>query len=279
MAFKSISTVLTQEHSAPPCLDMAIALAQTRDAHLDVFCLGLDRTQPGFYYAGSSAMISQDNFKKAQQLSQAIEAGVQDRLTGAAFSWSAFPMAVQASGLTPFLAHHVRFSDLVVLPRPYGKGHGYEEEEILEAVLFNGQMPVLVVPEGSTVSGSFDRVVIAWNESAEALRAVRAAMPFLRQAKSVDVTIIDPRLHGPDRSDPGGALSLMLARQGVRAEVSVLAKTMPRVSDVLRRHLSDKSADLLVMGAYGHSRFRESILGGATRNMLEQVEIPTLMAH
>jgi nucleotide-binding universal stress UspA family protein len=279
MAFKSISTVLTQEHSDSPCLDMAVALTRSRDAHLDVFCLGIDRTQPGFYYAGSSAMISQDNFKKAQQLSQAIETGVQDRLARAPFSWSAFPMAVQASGLTPFLAHHVRFSDLVVLPRPYGKGHGYEEEEILEAVLFNGQMPVLVVPEKSAASSSFERVVIAWNESGEALRAVRAAMPFLRQAKSVDVTIIDPRLHGPDRSDPGGALSLMLARQGVRAEVSVLAKTMPRVSDVLRRHLSDKSADLLVMGAYGHSRFRESILGGATRNMLEQVEIPTLMAH
>ena len=95
----------------------------------------------------------------------------------------------------------------------------------------------------------------------------------------VDVAIIDPPTHGPDRSDPGGQLSQMLVRHGVRAQVSVLAKTMPRVSDILCRHCGDKNADLLVMGAYGHSRFRESILGGATRNMLENSEVPVLLAH
>jgi nucleotide-binding universal stress UspA family protein len=71
----------------------------------------------------------------------------------------------------------------------------------------------------------------------------------------------------------------MLSRHGVRAEVSVLAKTMPRVCDILTRHARDIDADLLVMGAYGHSRFRESILGGATRNMLEMAQIPVFMAH
>jgi nucleotide-binding universal stress UspA family protein len=65
----------------------------------------------------------------------------------------------------------------------------------------------------------------------------------------------------------------------VRAEVTVLAKTLPRVSDVLIRHLRDANADLLVMGAYGHSRFREAILGGATRDMLEKAEVPVFLAH
>ena len=71
----------------------------------------------------------------------------------------------------------------------------------------------------------------------------------------------------------------MLVRHGVHAEVSVLARDLPRVSDVLTRHAMDTDADLLVMGAYGHSRFREAILGGSTRNMLEKTEIPVLMAH
>ena len=96
---------------------------------------------------------------------------------------------------------------------------------------------------------------------------------------NVHVVVIDPPQHGPNRSDPGGALSQYLARHGVKPEIDVLSKTMPRVSDVLCRHVQDLDADLVVMGAYGHSRFREAILGGATRNMLENAEVPVLLAH
>jgi nucleotide-binding universal stress UspA family protein len=74
-------------------------------------------------------------------------------------------------------------------------------------------------------------------------------------------------------------LSQLLARHGVRAEVSVLARTLPRASEVLCRHATDINADMVVMGAYGHSRFREAILGGATRNMLEIADLPVFMAH
>ena len=83
----------------------------------------------------------------------------------------------------------------------------------------------------------------------------------------------------PERSDPGGLLCQLLVRHGVQAEVSVLARTLPRVSDVLARHVRDLDAGLLVMGAYGHSRFREAILGGATRDMLEAAEVPVFLAH
>ena len=95
----------------------------------------------------------------------------------------------------------------------------------------------------------------------------------------MNITIIDPPTHGPERSDPGGALSQWLSRQGVHSEISVLAKTMPRVADVLARHANDIGADLVVMGAYGHSRFREAILGGATRHTLETSEVPVFLAH
>ncbi len=120
---------------------------------------------------------------------------------------------------------------------------------------------------------------MAWNESVEALAAIRAAMPLLEAAELVNIAIIDPPSHAPDRSDPGGALAEMLARHGITADVSVIARTMPRISDVLARHAADQEADMLVMGAYGHSRLREAILGGATRNMLEQADRPVLMAH
>ena len=72
---------------------------------------------------------------------------------------------------------------------------------------------------------------------------------------------------------------MMLSRHGIRAEVSILARTMPRISDVMMRFANEHDCELIVMGAYGHSRFRESILGGATRDLLERTEIPLLMSH
>lgn len=279
MPFKTITTIMCDEKADMHALDAAVALARRENAHLDVICLGLDRTQPGFYYAGTNAMVLQDNLQFAQKESEAIETAVQEHLRIEDISWAARAMTAQMAGLTPQLSHTLRFSDLVVLPRPYGPGRGHEHEEILEAALFSCRVPVLIMPDSAALPERIQRVVVAWNESNEALGAVRAALPILANADNVNITVIDPPQHGPDRSDPGGALCQMLNRHGVQAEVSVLAKTMPRVSDILCRHVRDQDADLLVMGAYGHSRFRESILGGATRNMLELAELPVFMTH
>lgn len=279
MGYKSIVTVVTDAEIDKAALNASIKIARLEGAHLDVLCLGIDRTQPGFYYAGANALVIQDNLIQAQTDAEALEKKVNDELDGQDITWAISAATVQMAGLTPFVAHRARFADLVILPRPYGPGRGHESEAIIEAVLFNSHVPVVVIPDGSDFPDAVGQTIIAWNESAEALAAIRAALPFLKGADRVDIAIIDPPTHGPDRSDPGGQLSQMLVRHGVRAEVSVLAKTMPRVSDVLCRHCGDKDADLLVMGAYGHSRFREFILGGATRNMLEVAEVPVLLAH
>lgn len=279
MAYKSIVTIVTNAETDAAALQAAVDIARREGAHLDIFCLGIDRTQPGFYYAGANALILQDNLAQAQADAETLETWVNGRLEGEDIAWAAASATTQMAGLTPYIAHRTRLADLVVMPKPYGPGRGHENEAIVEACLFNGQVPVLAIPDGSGFGAEIGHAVVAWNESAEALCAVRAALPFLRQADSVDIAIIDPPAHSPDRSDPGGPLCQMLVRHGVRAQVSVLAKTMPRVSDILRRHCTDREADLLVMGAYGHSRFRESILGGATRNMLEASEVPVLLAH
>src|SRR5690606_4771898 len=135
--------------------------------------------------------------------------------------------------------------------------------------LFAGGTLVLMMPEGAK-AGAFDRIMLAWNDSPEAMRAARAALPLLTAAGRVNIVVVDPPRHGADRSDPGGRLAQFLARHGVQAEVTILARTMPRVADVLERQAADSDADLIVMGAYGHSRLRESILGGATRDMLAE---------
>ncbi len=279
MAYKSLVTVLTDLEMDGAALQAAIKVAHQEDAHLDVLCLGIDRTQPGFYYAGANALVIQENLVSAQEDAVKLEHAVTKRMKGEDIRWAVQPATAQTAWLTSAVAHQTRLADLVILPKPYGEGRGHESEVITEAALFDGHVPVLVMPDKGEWPDPVRRAIIAWNESAEALCAIRAAMPILQRAETVDIAIIDPPPHGPDRSDPGGQLSQMLARHGVRAEVSVLAKTMPRVSDILCRHCTDIGADLIVMGAYGHSRFRESILGGATRNMLELADVPVLLAH
>lgn len=279
MAFKSILTILTDPAVAAAQIEAAIALARREDAHLDVLCIGVDRTQTGYYYAGATAILTQEAYNQAKDEAAAAEAAVKTRLDREDIRWATDTAVAQIGAIGGPVAMLARFSDLVVLAKPYGTAGGPAAEAILEAALFEGRAPVLVLPDGFTGAEFGRRVVLAWNQSDEALAAARAALPLLKAASEVDITIIDPPTHGPERSDPGGMLSQYLARHGVHAEVSVLAKTLSRASEVLSRHARDEDADLIVMGAYGHSRFREAILGGATRNMLEMAEIPVFMAH
>ncbi len=279
MAYRTITTIVTETESLANSLENAARVARMTGAHLDVLCLGLDQTQPGFYYAGASAVVFQDNMAQARDQAEALEAAARKELENIELNWAVTALTAQMVAVNGLVAHRTRFSDLVVLPRPYGEGRGHEQEAIVEAALFNGNVPVLVLPDNYSFPDKVENIVLAWNDSAESLRATRAALPFLQAADGVCITIIDPPAHGPDRSDPGGALSQMLSRHDIRAEVSVLAKTMPRVSDILNRHVGDKDAQMVVMGAYGHSRFREAIMGGATRHMLEVAEVPVLMAH
>lgn len=279
MAYKSLLTVVTDPAGKAPQLDAAIELARREDAHLDILCLGVDRTQTGYYYAGATAMIHQETLERAQAEAEAAEAAVRERLKNEDIRWGVETAIAQLGGLAGIVALRARYADLVVQAKPYGDGGTIEAEAAVEAAMFEGHAPVLILPKTGLGKRFAKRIVLAWNQSRESLSAAQAALPMLKAADLVNIAVIDPPTHGPERSDPGGPLSQYLARHGVKTEVSVLAKTMPRVSDVLNRHARDEDADLVVMGAYGHSRFREAILGGATRNMLEQAEVPVFMAH
>ena len=279
MNYKSLLCVLTDSNFTAAPLAQGIALAEAQDAHLDVLALGVDRSQTGYFYAGADALLMQEMLKRAHEEADAVKAAAEAALGKSDVRWACDTGVTQIADLGRHVAARSRFSDLVILPKPYGKNQGTELEPTLEAALFEGQAPVLMVPETAKPFSAPKTISIGWNESAEALVATRAALPFLKEADLVHVVVIDPPTHGPHRSDPGGLLSQFLSRHGVRVEVDVLSKTQPRVSDVLLRHATDTETDMIVMGAYGHSRFREAILGGATRNMLEQANIPVFLAH
>lgn len=279
MAYRTILTVLSDPRQIP-LLDAAAALTVREDGHLDILCLGIDHNQSGYYFPGGAPYAFQEAIDAAMEDASALEQAVRQHLAGASdLRWSVESAVAQLGGIPNLVGMRARFSDLTVLGRPYGAGASGDAEAVTEAALFEGGCPVLVLPDAALPADPPRRVLVAWNQSVEALAAVRRALPLLKAAEMVEITVIDPRRGGPERSDPGGALTQMLTRHGVRAEIAVLARTAPAISDELVRRATEIEADMIVMGAYGHSRFREAILGGATRNMLEKARVPVLMAR
>lgn len=279
MAYKSILTILTDPKEVATVLGAAVAFAEQQGAHLEVLCLGIDRTQTGYYFAGATTLLHEETIMQAQTEATEIETAARSELGRSAVSWGVEAMVVQSASVSTLVARRARFADLVIVPKPYGNGQYSDAPIIVEAAMFNGNAPAIVLSDEAPLPGKPERIVVAWNDSAEAMTAVRRALPLLRGAHSVDICVIAPERHSPEVSDPGADLSRMLTRHGVKVTVSILAQTLPRVSEVITRHVVDTNADLLVMGAYGHSRFREAILGGATRNMLEHAKVPVFMAH
>lgn len=277
MGYKTILTVLT-DPAQQPQLEAAIAIARHEDAHLDIFCLAVDHTQSGFYYAGASAYVFQEAIDRAMQDAGALESWARGVLEQSGIRFSIDSAVAQLGGLSTLVGMRARFADLVVLSRPYGEKGDGDAEAITEAALFEGSCPVLIVP--CPITETFGKkILVAWNQSSEALTAARRALPLLIAAQSVEITVVDPSPYSPEKSEPGQALAQMLTRHGVKAEVAVLAKTLPQVSAIIMQRATEIGADMIVMGAYGHSRFRQAILGGATRNMLESSKIPVLMAR
>ena len=278
MQYRSIATVMTSLSADASALGAAVSIARAQDAHLDVYCAGIDHTHLDAYSLGTSPQVLANDWDFARQTAADIKRAAEAVVEPLGVRCIVHTAVVPQPGLAAYVTHRTRFSDLVVAGKPYGEGRDHIAPAVVEAALFSGNASVLIVPDGQSLP-DFRRIVMAWNDSAQSLNALRRALPLLKTADLVSLSIIDPPQHGHDRSDPGGAVAQMLARHGVKTEISVLAQTTDRVSDTILRHASDLSADLIVMGAYGHSRFREAIFGGATRAMLHDSPLPVFMAH
>lgn len=279
MAYKSLISFVTSGERLDNFLDAASELAERLDAHLEICCLAVDSTQAIGFFAGAPAVIYQDSLESLRAEAEILREKVRARLSGRPIRWSTEDVVVPMGSIGSYVGLKARFSDLVLLPCPYGDTSAPQDEIITESALFDGNASVLVLPKDMKTLPDFRRIVLAWNQSEEALHAARAAMPVMIAADLVNIVVIDPPAHGQERSDPGGLLTTMMARHGVKAEVAVIASGGLDVSQSLQRHIRDKNADLLVMGAYSHSRLRQAILGGTTRSLLADAGTPIFMMH
>ena len=169
-----------------------------------------------------------------------------------------------------------RCADLTLIgPRQMAKGP--LKDRVVEGALFLSGRPLLALPEGSRPTLRPRRVQVAWDRSVEASRAVRESLEVLAAAEEVRLVMVDPE--ETDGSEPGADAAAWLARHGIGVSVDRLVSGDLSIAETLRRHAADMSAELLVMGGYGHSRLRERIFGGVTKSMLEDPPLPIFMAR
>ena len=181
----------------------------------------------------------------------------------------------------PALAMHARCSDLVILGQPEpGQADSAAGRSLLERTLLGVAPPCLVIPYAGQFPTLGTHVLVAWNDSVPCTRAIIAALPLLRQATSVRLMQCDaPSGQGGAAAHPRvAAAATWLARQGVNAQASVEATEID-VGNALLSRCSDLGVDLLVAGAWSHSRLGERLFGGVTRTLLDSMTVPVLMSH
>lgn len=176
------------------------------------------------------------------------------------------------------LLAHARMADLTIMARAVS--HERAHRAMLERVLFKSGRPVLLVPSAPRQDRRWERIIIGWNAKDEAMRAVTSALPLLQRAREVVIATVDavPSKSGHGEA-PGRDLAALLAGHGVLVEVRNLDSMGRSEARALLDEAAGFGADLLVIGAYGHSRAREFLFGGVTRELLAASPLPLLLAH
>ncbi|MEC9435601.1 MAG: universal stress protein [Pseudomonadota bacterium] len=281
MSFKTITVFVDASAASAARLDAAIGLAAAQGAHLvAVACtrqidLGV-YAMPGAEMAVDFTAIDRSR-EEAQTLAASVAAKMQAAGAGNDARWA----ASIASGLGETAARSARHSDISVVGPAGGPGvDGEIADAVLDGALFNSGRPVLMIPSDWTGGSIGTRVMVAWDGSHVASRAVHDALPFIETAAAVTVAIVDPD-PGVDGTgeEPGADIAAVLARHGAKVEVQTLARAGASVAERLQSTAVEIGADLLVMGGYGHSRLREAIFSGVSRTVLEGPSVPVLIAH
>ncbi|WP_262268428.1 universal stress protein [Microvirga yunnanensis] len=177
--------------------------------------------------------------------------------------------------LTGKVVQQARCADLFIATRPYGEAKAAVWPDLVEAVLFGSGRAMLLVPPGQHRRGPIETVLVAWNGSRESARALREGLEFIEQAARTVVLVVDPPTDGMPCAD----LKAHLAHHNVVAEIVTAGSEGRPVAEIILEEARRISADLVVMGGYGHTRLREQVFGGATRDMLTASESPILVAH
>ena len=278
MTFKTIfMAVSTADGDA--VIDQAVEVCERAGAHLALLVLGIAPPPPASPYGVVSNDIWAGEIRDGQNEAQVRSKELQARLASRQLPVSVEAQYIDRGTVATLAARFARYADLTLI-MPQATGFETLQTWVMNGALFESGRPILLLPAGATSFPEAHKVMIAWDASVEASKAVRDAICVMKTAEKVHAVLIDPVPsfdgHGPE---PGSDLATYLGRHGIATEVHRLPKEGKDTGEILRRVASDLGADLIVMGGFGHSRLRERIFGGATTSMVKTPSVAVLMAH
>jgi len=277
MTYKDI---LVYADATPACaarLDIGAMLATTHDAHLVALHVDTVPFMPADVLGtGVTAELVGWQVRMRKERTEMVQQSVKtaEQRQGVSFEWRKVEGLIHDT-----LLDQGRYADLIVVSQDSDLTDLETPVDPRTGVIaISAGRPVLVVPRKSAAKSCGKRVLVAWKPSAEAARAVHDALPILQKAEAVTVMRVNPD-RGEPTHNPGFDLATHLARHGVKVTVMPVSAPDQSAGDIIIQKAGELEADLIVMGAYGHSRLRELVFGGATRSLLQAPPVPVLMAR
>ena len=274
MAYKTILVSLNDVPRVDAMIDAAAQIAKTYDSHLiGCYVIPAVTIYPEVYAVDDTRQqYFKTNIAVVKERFEAIL-----RRDGLKGEWRTVNTVY--SEIAPSLMEHGRAADLIVVSQIAEDQMANIEPGLVERAVMESGRPVLIIPRKGTL-GEIKSVVVGFNATREATRALFDGLPFLRGAKDVRVVWVDPYKERSVAGEvPGAEAAEALARHGVKATAEGLAAGGANAGEALLQHVNDLGAELLIMGAYAHSRMREYIFGGATQHVLAHAKVPVLMSH
>jgi len=274
---KDLLVNLTESEGRDVAGPFAISIAEAFDAHLAAVAFSYEPIIPPTIMGGIPASFIDEQRAENDKAASGAQARFEAAAKRSGISFGSRIVNASIAGAADVFGAMARRFDLAVIAQAE-PGEVSPEEVIVEGALFGSGRPVIVVPYIQKGGLKLDRVMVCWDASRNAARAVADAMPFLAKAKAIDVVIVASER--PKSDEVAGAdIGHHLARHGLKVDVKRIVATDTDIANTLLSHAADTAADFMVMGGYGHSRLREFVLGGATRGILSSMTIPVLMSH
>jgi nucleotide-binding universal stress UspA family protein len=260
-----------------PAGNYAVSVAEAFGSHVLGIAFCYEPVIPGTVMGGIPPEIIESQRAESTKKARTAIERFEQSAKRAGISAETRSIMTSISGAADEIGRIARRFDLVVAGQA-GHKDSLPDEVIDEGVLFESGRPVIFVPFINKSGMQLDRVMVCWDGSRTAARAIADAMPFLEKAKQVEIVIISDK---PSKKDemPGADLGQHLARHGLKVDVKRITSSDIDVPSTILSYAADSSADMIVMGGYGHSRLREFVLGGATRGILEAMTVPVFMSH
>jgi len=281
VAFKDILVHLDSSKESADRLDAAIALAKRQEARLFGVALALESTISSYVGIEIPASLTEQQQSIVKAAASKAVTSFEAAAKEAGIEFASKIIACGASKAPAQLAFHARHVDLSFLgqPNPDDDNHSFQES-LLDGVMFGSGRPVYVVPYIGRNVRKVRKAVIAWDGGKKAVRAANDAIPLLRDREEVIVLVINPDQRRDAHGDkPGAGIAAHLERHGINAKVDLQVAPKASPDNLILNYMSDSGADLLIMGAYGHSRLREKAFGGVTDTIMHQMITPVLMSE